>query len=331
MGDAVRNGPDVTAPDPEASKRITIAFVICTKDREADLRRCIDTIATQTRMPEQLVIVDSGSDGAEAVVRAFEAAHPEVRVDYLRSEPSLTRQRNIGIDRVHCDVIAFIDDDVLLEPAYLAEIERAFRAPGNEAIVGVDPYQGLPRNATRFSSLMRRVFMLVRTDADGRMQPSGHGTMTWQAPIEEMHDVEVGSGMTAYRRSLFDQIRFDEHFESYGYMEDQEFSYRASRLGRLVANPRARLFHNLSPSARIDRRRLAEMQVLNHYYVFRKHLPRDAWHWACFWWSELGELFYRLGHTARLRNTSILRGIAAGYVKILTGRAAADFGLDAKR
>ncbi len=331
MGDAVRNGADVTETGSESSTRITIAFVICTKDREADLRRCIDTIATQTRMPEQLVIVDSGSDGAESVVRAFEIAHPEVRVDYLRSEPSLTRQRNIGIDRVHCDVIAFIDDDVLLEPAYLAEIERAFCAPGNEEIVGVNPWLDQPENATRFSLLVRRIFLMVRSDADGRMQPSGFGTMTWDTSIEGLHDVEIGSGVTAYRRSLFEQIRFDEHFDGYGYMEDQEFSYRASRIGRLVANPRARLFHNMSPSARIDRRRLAEMQVLNHYYVFRKHLPRDAWHWACFWWSELGELFYRLGHTARLRNTSILRGIAAGYGKILTGGAAADFGLDAKR
>ena len=44
----------------------------------------------------------------------------------------LTRQRNFALDRVSCDLVAFFDDDTVLDPACLAEMEAVHRLLGEE-------------------------------------------------------------------------------------------------------------------------------------------------------------------------------------------------------
>lgn len=296
---------------------LTSSIVLCTKDRADDVRKCLDSLREQTRMPEQLIVVDSGSDETEAHVRRFIEQAPSVSVEYLRSEPGLTLQRNVGIRAATMDVLHFFDDDCTLEPEYIDEMQKTFES--SEDIIGAGPRLLLPYTPSPLGRIWRKLFFLPDTAGSGRIQPSGFGTYSWFAPIETPHDVEVLCGCCAFRRSVFDANMFDEHFAGYGYLEDLEFSYRVGRQGRLVCNPRARITHWESPSARTNWRRLAAMQIVNHAYVFRKHLPQDLYHRACFWWSELGESIRRSGIAVRQRDADVLRGMVDGYRAILRG------------
>ena len=47
---------------------------------------------------------------------------------YLRSVPSLTRQRNLGIDDASGEVVVFLDDDVTIEPDLFAPAGRGLCA-----------------------------------------------------------------------------------------------------------------------------------------------------------------------------------------------------------
>ena len=75
---------------------LSSSIIICTKDRGYDLDRCLESLGRQSRQPEQVIVVDSGSDNSRDIVAEYARDHSDVDVIYLRSEPGLTRQRNFG-------------------------------------------------------------------------------------------------------------------------------------------------------------------------------------------------------------------------------------------
>lgn len=302
---------------------LTSSIVICTKDRAADLQRCLDSLCSQSIAPDQLIVVDSGSDETILHVQAFEDRCKSVSVRYVRSEPGLTRQRNLGINEASGDIIHFFDDDITLHTEYLRRAKDVFE---NDAeVVGFGPKVNLRERPTTAANGFRKIFQMPLIAGDGKLFASAFGTYTWYSAKTNIHRVEVlGGCCCAFRRNVFDHILFDEYFQGYGYLEDLDFSYRVSKLGKIVCDPSAEIWHWESPAARTRWRRLAKMEIVNHYYIFRKNLPQDFLHKLCFWWSEIGMSIRRIKFFLRSRDMEILRGMLDGYRMILRGEIA-DF------
>ncbi len=300
---------------------LSSSVIICTKNRRDDLARCLESVCRQTRPPEELIVVDAGDDDSETVLREAAQRLPSCAVRYLRAEPGLTRQRNAGVREATKDVVHFLDDDVILDPPYLDEMQKIFEAADGQDVAGVGATARLPQGPPPLlGTWLRRLFLLTRINGDGRMQPSGFGTLTWYSDYAAPHPVQIVGGCgCAFRRTVFDHIAFDEFFAGYGHMEDAEFSYRAGKLGRLLGHPRATLLHVATPVARTDWRRLSKMQILNHHYVFTKLLEPNGFRWLCFWWSEIGESLLRAVRFAKCRDFGILGGMWDGYAALLTG------------
>src|SRR5688572_20033463 len=86
-----------------------LAIVVPTKDRPVELRRMLESVAAQTRRPEQVIVVDGSAPDIRAVVDGF----PELAIDYVRVyPPSLSRQRNAGMRVVRGDITlaGYLDD-----------------------------------------------------------------------------------------------------------------------------------------------------------------------------------------------------------------------------
>src|SRR2546423_8970092 len=86
-----------------------------------------------------------------------------------------------------------------------------------------------------------------------------------------------GGLMTARREAAL-RIRFDERLSGYGLCEDEDFSYRLSRGGRLRYLPRATVAHrNVGAGEKLgDSREFNRMVVVNRAYLFRKNFRRTA-------------------------------------------------------
>jgi glycosyltransferase involved in cell wall biosynthesis len=111
-------------------KTITSSVIICTRNRPDDLRVCLDSIATQTMMPWEWLIVDS-SDIPLSEQRVFNEYFssiyfPNITLIDIHNKPELTHQRNVGIMRSTGDVLYFFDDDVKLERNYLECMNSIF-------------------------------------------------------------------------------------------------------------------------------------------------------------------------------------------------------------
>jgi glycosyltransferase involved in cell wall biosynthesis len=104
-----------------------MAAVVATRDRPELLARCLDTLLpAAAAVDAEVIVVDSGpssSDTAALVARSY----PSVR--YLRQpRPGLSLARNTGLHATEADVVAFTDDDVVVDPAWLARIRGVFDA-----------------------------------------------------------------------------------------------------------------------------------------------------------------------------------------------------------
>src|SRR5690606_12420090 len=74
---------------------------------------------------EVVVVNGPSTDDTAAVLAEFAG---DVRVA-SSPEVHLSKSRNIGIEAAAGDVVAFIDDDAIPEPGWLAELAAAYAAP----------------------------------------------------------------------------------------------------------------------------------------------------------------------------------------------------------
>lgn len=162
-----------------------------------------------------------------------------------------------------------------------------------------------------FSSLyfvLATIFLLSKVRRDGRFQYSGFSTHPYG--FDSIVEVEcVPGGLTAYRKEVFQDFKFDEFLQGYCYMEDVDFSYRESRKFRNVYTPYAKVIHNESPLSREKRYGNRKMLIMNHYYFFKKNHSQDFFHVTTFWWSVFGLFFIEI----ITLNYQGLRGLWEGF------------------
>jgi glycosyltransferase involved in cell wall biosynthesis len=108
-----------------------ISVVVCTRNRSRSLVETLGAaLALAARAPWELVVVDNAStDDTLEVARAVERRHPErVRVAV---EPvlGLSAARNLGVRLARGAIVAFLDDDALPAPGWLAAYAEALAEP----------------------------------------------------------------------------------------------------------------------------------------------------------------------------------------------------------
>ncbi len=118
-----------------------ISAVICTRNRSAYLKRCLEALGQQTLAKRQyeVIIVDNGSsDDTSNVAGDFCRTHPNFR--YVEeSRAGLSIARNTGIAASEAPIVAFTDDDAVPTETWLEQLLGGFATlPETVGIVGGD-------------------------------------------------------------------------------------------------------------------------------------------------------------------------------------------------
>jgi len=100
---------------------ITISTVIPTCDRRESLHRILRSLAQQSVLPDEVIVVD-GSTGREEHDPA--ESFPRLNIIYVRTGAAVCVQRNIGIRRSAGSHIFLCDDDLELPKDYVARIKE---------------------------------------------------------------------------------------------------------------------------------------------------------------------------------------------------------------
>jgi GT2 family glycosyltransferase len=212
----------------------------------------------------------------------------------------LTKQRNYGVKKVASDinVIAFLDDDTVLEKDYFKELIQTFEKNQNiSGVAGVAVNENtwsLAQPNVKYDSrryyqwegyvykegqrnVVRNYLGLQSNLGPGRMPDYSHGK-TCGFPLNgKTYEVDLLIGMSfAFRKNVLDAIRFSPYFEGYGLYEDADFSIRALQFGKNAINTKAQLSHFHHPSGRPNQYQYGKMVVRNGWYVWRVKNPKPS-------------------------------------------------------
>nr|WP_314897196.1 glycosyltransferase [uncultured Flavobacterium sp.] len=274
------------------------SLIICTYMRPQSLLQLLLSVQRQILYPTEILIID-GSINRETEQMLQE--NHFVNLSYFLVPPThrgLTKQRNYGLDKVNAtsDIIAFLDDDTELLPNYFEELIATFAS--DEVITGVG---GVAINENSWSliqpdvtydthryiqfegcvykegqrNVVRNYMGLQSYLGPGKMPDYSHGK-TCGFPLNgRTYEVDLLIGMSfAFRKKVFESLRFSTYFEGYGLYEDTDFSIRALQFGKNVVNTKVQLNHFHHPSGRPNQYQYGKMVVRNGWYVWRTKNPK---------------------------------------------------------
>jgi len=115
-----------------------VSVVVCehTLDRYGDLQDAADSVLDQTYDDVELVLV---ADGTEAVCERFHEDYGDrepVLVHCNEENVGLLASRNNGAEAATGDVVAFLDDDAVADPQWVAGLVEAYESAGVPAAGG---------------------------------------------------------------------------------------------------------------------------------------------------------------------------------------------------
>ncbi|WP_081633365.1 glycosyltransferase [Mycobacterium sp. 360MFTsu5.1] len=115
----LRDRADVLA-DPPA-----ITVIVATRDRPDTLRTCLQTLLAVDYPTFEVLVVDNdpSSDATQTLIAGEFAG----RVRYVREDRrGLSWAHNRGLEETTTDIVAFADDDVIVDPGWLTAIAEGF-------------------------------------------------------------------------------------------------------------------------------------------------------------------------------------------------------------
>lgn len=116
----------------------SISVVIPVRNDAAMLTTALESLAAQTRQPDEIVVVDNGSSDASAMIA--ERAGARIVAEPRRGIPYASAT---GYDNAQCAIIARIDADTVCPPGWLAQIEHSFQSdPQLDLLTGGAEFYG---------------------------------------------------------------------------------------------------------------------------------------------------------------------------------------------
>jgi GT2 family glycosyltransferase len=271
-------------------------LAVATRDRAALVRRFLVPLAGSAAGHGWDVVVVDQSLNSET--RAL--LEPVAGVRYLRSEPGLSRARNVAIEASTTPVIAFCDDDVEVAGCWFGEVLRLFDVhPDAGAVCGP-----------------------VRTQAGRELPGVEPAEYRWPA-----HPFRLGTGANvAVRRAALEQIGlFDEELGAgapFHAAEETDLLYRIQRAGWTI------LYSQGLEIVHFEERTFGEELRLHYRYGYgagaqtAKHAAEDDGAAIRFGLAEVGHHVAWLGRSlvsgrarAAAHQLPFLAGFAAGFAR----------------
>lgn len=220
------------------------------------IERCLHSLLTQTRPPDEVVVVDNASsDGSP---RLAAQRFPGIRLLESGENVGYARGCNLGIRATRSELVAVLNNDLVLDPAWLSSLLRQVRDPWSlwaSRILFADSPERIDSAGDGMAVI-------------GAAYKIGHGRDS--AGYLESREVFGPCGAAAlYRRRMLEELGgFDEDF--FLVYEDADLNMRARLRGhRCLYVPDAVVHHRVNLS--IGR--------LSHNYVYYGHRNSEYLFW----------------------------------------------------
>ncbi|MFD5812816.1 glycosyltransferase [Streptomyces sp. NPDC127038] len=117
--------PDGAVRHPTLQQAPVISVIVATRDRPEQLRHCLHSLLRSTYPTFEIIVVDNAP--ADRTTEVLVRSEFTGRVHYVH-EPvaGLARAHNRGLGRARGSIVAFTDDDTLVDPGWLSALAGTF-------------------------------------------------------------------------------------------------------------------------------------------------------------------------------------------------------------
>ena len=240
-----------------------MSVVISSRNRPLELSECLRSIGQAVSADDEIIVVDSDSADASAVREVVVGFGAKL----LRLElPGSARARNEGILNTKGDIIAFTDDDAIVEYEWLEKLVSGFIDPAVSAVVGPVFEMG--------SEPQRLLYPSVGFDAASERATFSRSDPDWFARLRT-GPIGLGANL-AVRRSVFDQYGLFRESLGAGAPIGGDENYFLLALiengGTVVNEPLARVYHPRQPDERHRAMRNSRLAYLLYVFFTRPRL-----------------------------------------------------------
>jgi GT2 family glycosyltransferase len=216
---------------------LSIAAIIPTFRRQKYARDTVRMLFEQTRVPDEIIVVDQtpAEERDDEPMAELERLDREGRIRLLRQErPRVYEARNRAAAAARCDLLLYLDDDVVLHTGLVESHTRHYGNPEVHAVVGA--------LVGDFYATMRPVdseLHLLPPEVQAYTYKTGYGQ-----PMERIAFMYAGN-FSIRKEVLASLGGWDEHVVTYG---DRDLGIRLNKAGfRLDYDPQAKLIHLAVP------------------------------------------------------------------------------------
>ncbi|ANE50012.1 glycosyltransferase family 2 protein [Flavisolibacter tropicus] len=111
------------------SYNLKFSLVVATKNRVVELEQFLESLVKQLYRNFEIIIVDQNEDGRLLDVVAKYGK--QLNILHLRSETGISKARNVGLQKMSGDIVAFPDDDCLYPNDLLKQLNKLFSEHSN--------------------------------------------------------------------------------------------------------------------------------------------------------------------------------------------------------
>lgn len=113
---------------------LTLSIVIPAYNEERYIGACLDSIASQTVKPDEVIVVDNNStDRTAEIARSYSFASV-----FHEKQQGIVFARNRGFEAVTSEIIGRIDADVVLHKTWVEEVCRLYQQAGQPKLWAVN-------------------------------------------------------------------------------------------------------------------------------------------------------------------------------------------------
>lgn len=299
-----------------------LSVIVPTIGRPESLRALLESLAGQSRKPDDVIVADGSRDGEVARVVSQPAwASRGLQVKHIAVHPpNAVGQRVAAIAESRNEFLLLLDDDVVLEPECIAQMMQTVTSdPGIVGAVADFNNQSWPEPTRAWRWYLKFGLGMADGAWQGRVVgpllrfgyhpvPAGVSPMAWLSTCN-----------TLIRRSAYDRAGgFSDFFLRRSTInEDVDLGLKMSKVGSIVFCPTARMGHFHAPGGRVSPRLAAEDDLYNRYRILHHTLGRSRL-------SAFGQvLLFVAIETASNLGGAVGRGRFNGFGARLMGRLSA--------
>jgi len=246
---------------------LTACVAIPTYLREDVLVETIQQVIAQNPPASEVLVIDQSPEHDPQTDAFLSREHAAGRLRWIRhSPPNLPGARNRALKETNCDVVIFIDDDVILTPGFVAHHLANYADPKVVGVAGrtLQPnHELIPRRDTPWPRNQDYLYL----ELDGTQRIEGVSSF-------------IGANHSVRRSAALEIGGYDENFIGPANREDGDLCFRLwKRGGIIVFDPVASLRHLASPAGGCQTRtsvikRPAWLKTFGeHYFLWRHFFP----------------------------------------------------------